>query len=61
MRCDFYDGGVKAVTLPAVPFDAYVCVSVWVRVCISVGVAVGLSGKGTEGAGSEMLGDDVIS
>lgn len=45
MHCDFYDGGVKAVTLPT---SCIPCVCVYVR----------LSAKGME---EGMIGDDIIS
>lgn len=54
MRCDFYDGGVRAVILPASCVRrARVCVCVW-----AIDSAVCLS---TERRGEGMLENDIIS
>lgn len=55
MHCDFYDGGVKDVTLPT---SSILCICLFV--CRSLCVAVILSVKGVKGVGSEILGDDII-
>lgn len=57
MRCDFYDGGVKAVTLPASCIQP-VCKCVCALARVSVGCAVSRSVKGME---EGMIGDDIIS
>lgn len=54
MHCDFYDGDESAVTLLTSLSLCALCVR-------SVSVAGGLTVKGMEGEGSEILRDDIIS
>ena len=54
MHCDFYDGGVKTVTLLYTSCTLYLCVCV----CVCAAAAVSLS---TERMEEGMLGDDIIS